>query len=428
MAKMADGLISSQSVYSRDISDFTKTHRFTDYTQPSTSFEFDTQPTKPPIPSWKEEILKSAIPDTNLNLTPDRATKKFVTPSDRAMSPTVSIISKPLTKPKLKQKVRFDIDDSVDNGSILEISAKSPVEYDKPSVNLMVNSPSKSTPMKEYCPKMYASKTEQSVVSDSDLDVTQTDDDTNSDGHSRPMSLEQSYTETALRFLTIKESEQIKPEPPRIVDSVPAHARKCHAVKHVIVTREYENRPDPTDYQFPFVDHTVTFEPEHVFARPEYNSTLKISEELKDLKSSKPKVAQTLKQKLKQSEETRTDINEKASVKVNCSKDLFAGLVGVEPDINNLCLEVEREATLKSRSKSHKTNKSSSKKQYGISGTKSEPKVPDILEFYSEDRQREIPDLHLTGISISDVKLTTADQSTAFDIYRHNKVWDTLNN
>lgn len=51
---------------------------------------------------------------------------------------------------------------------------------------------------------------------------------------------------------------------------------------------------------------------------------------------------------------------------------------------------------------------------------------PDIMEFYSSDFQQELPDLTLTGIDPVTESLSTANPILAFDLYRHNRVWEGL--
>ncbi|ESO95653.1 hypothetical protein LOTGIDRAFT_231887 [Lottia gigantea] len=425
--KMAEGILSNPH-YSTNMPHFNRTQKFDRFPMTSVQDEDINPIHMAPVPSWRDEI--SSATDPSLTLTPERSSKPKISNNPQTTNPPV--VTK--TKMKQKQRVRFDLDNDDD-----DLHSRDTPDSQSSS---NTNSPSKSTPQKAYCPQMYISKPDQNV-NDDELDITQMEDeiitinrrcdsvetaksDYSEKTNSRSSSVDLSFTETALKYLAIRESEISKsesPNPPQIVDSVPSHVHKCHAVKNVIVTREYENRSTPNTYQFPFVDTASSRESEHVLARPEYNTTLKISEELKDLKASKPKVAQTLKQKLKSSEETRTDINEKASVKVNRNGELFSGLVGVDPDINKLCLEVERGITGKVKPKVKSTNKGST-----ASGKKSDPKAPDILEFYTDDRQREIPDLSLTNITIATESLSTADPMTAFDLYRHNRVWDTLHN
>ena len=92
--------------------------------------------------------------------------------------------------------------------------------------------------------------------------------------------------------------------------------------RKVVVTREFEERPEIEDYQFPFSDDDdiaadIDSDCEHVFARPEYNSTLKLVTELKVMKESHPDVITVLHKKLTESEEKRTLINEKVKRNYN---------------------------------------------------------------------------------------------------------------
>lgn len=51
---------------------------------------------------------------------------------------------------------------------------------------------------------------------------------------------------------------------------------------------------------------------------------------------------------------------------------------------------------------------------------------PDVMEFFSADLQREPLDFSLPGISVPIETLSTAPASAAFDLYRHNRVWQCI--
>jgi len=46
------------------------------------------------------------------------------------------------------------------------------------------------------------------------------------------------------------------------------------------------------------------------------------------------------------------------------------------------------------------------------------------MEFFTADLQRETAELSLPGLSTPSESLSTASQRTAFDLYRHNRVWN----
>lgn len=83
--------------------------------------------------------------------------------------------------------------------------------------------------------------------------------------------------------------------------------------RKVKVLRENQYGPKLKDYTFPFNQETVDYAGggEHIFARPEYNSTLRMKKEAEKLKESEIDIARALQKKLTVSENTKTEINEK---------------------------------------------------------------------------------------------------------------------
>ena len=78
----------------------------------------------------------------------------------------------------------------------------------------------------------------------------------------------------------------------------------------VMVIREAPRQPELGGYVFPF-EEKVYDSSENPLARPEFNSTLKISEELKCVKGKRPDTWQAVNQRLKSSNQKRTEIQEK---------------------------------------------------------------------------------------------------------------------
>lgn len=186
----------------------------------------------------------------------------------------------------------------------------------------------------------------------------------------------------------------------------------------VTIVREAPRQPSPQHYHFPFSaedENGSEYDPdlEHPFARPEFNSALKISEDLKSVKERQPDTWGAVSKTLQTSNKKRTQIQEKASSRVNVEgkSGLFSGLVDIEVPLTDMCQNLEREKTLQAPSKPFPL-----KIPVG--------KEPDILEFYPSDLQHEVPDLGLTGIQSFTETLSTANPIFAFDLYRHNRAWD----
>ena len=83
--------------------------------------------------------------------------------------------------------------------------------------------------------------------------------------------------------------------------------------RKVKVLRENQYGPKLNGYTFPFNQEVADYAggDEHMFARPEYNSTLRMKKEADKLKESEIDVVRALQKKLTVSESTKTEINEK---------------------------------------------------------------------------------------------------------------------
>ncbi|XP_076472725.1 uncharacterized protein LOC143302092 [Babylonia areolata] len=189
----------------------------------------------------------------------------------------------------------------------------------------------------------------------------------------------------------------------------------------VRVIREAPYQPKRSDYVFPFDDgqeekQDYDSSVENPLARPEFNSALKISEELKSVKGKRLDTWGAVSQKLKTCDRKRTEIQEKASSRVNIGMQsgLFSDLVDVKVPLDDLCQTMEKGIQLRAPS----PKPSSVKAPIG--------KEPDLMEFFSPELQQELPDLTVTGIQPITESLTTANPILAFDLYRHNRAWNGL--
>ncbi|GFN74303.1 phosphatase 1, regulatory subunit 35 [Plakobranchus ocellatus] len=208
-----------------------------------------------------------------------------------------------------------------------------------------------------------------------------------------------------------KAGPQFLKTPPSAYESKPASSPKPH------VFREYDSSPERNSYSFPFDLEAAAPESgsEHTFARPEYNSTLCVRSELDELSEREIDVKTAVASVLTKHENKRTELNEKASVYTNRMSDQFGNLVDVEPSVDSLCSRVVHMRTTKTRSK--KAGPPAAKP------TKSSHVPPDLMEFLPQDLQRESPDFSLPGLKTVASRLQAAPHDIAFDLYRHNRVW-----
>lgn len=160
----------------------------------------------------------------------------------------------------------------------------------------------------------------------------------------------------------------------------------------------------------PYDASSIDKEPS-LFAQPKLHSTLIIAEKIKALQKKRPDLTRELKKSLVKKEQ-RDKINEKAASKVDIrsNKDLYPGLISL--DVSNL--QLAEAATMQRTTKIKHT-----KKKQTTSGLE-----PDLLEFFTEDQQKETADFSLPGIPNPAIETCKAPSLIAFDLYRHNRMWE----
>ncbi|CAL1532626.1 unnamed protein product [Lymnaea stagnalis] len=185
---------------------------------------------------------------------------------------------------------------------------------------------------------------------------------------------------------------------------------------HVI--REAKNNLVSTEYSFPFDAGAVggDLEYEHIFARPEFNSTIKIRSELNSLCQQEVDVQKAVEATLSNSEVKRSELNEKAALYTNRTSNQFRDLVDLDASVETLCQRVVRMRTSKAKKMTCPKDTKSTKTE----------KTPDLMEFFTSDLQSQNPDLNLPGIQPITSLLKTSPHDIAFDLYRHNRVWHGL--
>lgn len=184
--------------------------------------------------------------------------------------------------------------------------------------------------------------------------------------------------------------------------------------RRVKVLRESQPGPTPQGYTFPFNSDPSEYTggEEHLFARPEFSSTLRMKVAAEKLKESEVDVEKALQKKLKVSENTRTEINEKALSHVNAEGTVFSGLVSLSLPAEEICKEAAELKTARAKPAFQPKSKNKDKRE------------PDLLEFYSSDRQKESVSHALSGLPPRPQTLATASNWRAFDLYKHSRVWE----
>ncbi|CAG5135592.1 unnamed protein product [Candidula unifasciata] len=184
-----------------------------------------------------------------------------------------------------------------------------------------------------------------------------------------------------------------------------------------VVIREMQSHQLSTKYSFPF-ELTATAddcEYEHVFARPEFNSTLAIRERLDNLQDQEVDVMKAVQDTLAKSEVKRSELNEKAAVYTNRLSGQFKNLVDLNTSVESLCDRIVRMRTSKVPCKRRAAN---TEKKFSES-----QRAPDLMEFFTSDLQKEYPDVTLPSVTEVTSQLMTSPPETTFDLYRHNRLW-----
>lgn len=184
--------------------------------------------------------------------------------------------------------------------------------------------------------------------------------------------------------------------------------------RKVKVLRENQYGPKLKDYTFPFNQDPSDYAggEEHMFTRPEYNSTLRMKKEAEKLRESEIDVARALQKKLTVSGNTQTEIDEKAASRVNSEGATYSGLVSLEVPVEKLCEHVIETKTTRAKQMKKTRPKPTAHKE------------PDLMEFFRPDLQKESVSLSLPNVPAPSEQLSTASNWRAFDLYKHNRVWE----
>ena len=360
------GAVSQYEVYNSE----NKSH--TQFPPPGWDFsqtsEEDSLPLRQPVPqpTWRDFSL---TPDPDLLVTPQKSQstsanvnrfyeKPSVNPDPMlCITPEKSFNRNAKTETnddqidkaeKGKPRVRFDIKENLNDGSFIDTSVSKNLDsetYKKPVQN------------KPYQPELYGD--------DSDTDGEDNDVSVNSksafchgrtvkytvgqvNNHPLYIPLKDQEVTTERMVESDKETDNVKQivktkaeaqdlktkqtgldkksvkvirEKPKDSDKSKDPIAACRGIsdnlpkRKVKVFRENQYGPKLKDYTFPFNQDPTDYAggEEHMFARPEYNSTLRMKKEAEKLKESEIDVARALQKKLTVSGNTQTEIDEKVN-------------------------------------------------------------------------------------------------------------------
>ncbi|KAK3581359.1 hypothetical protein CHS0354_016202 [Potamilus streckersoni] len=408
-----------------------------------------------PQPSWQVSDKPSAIiPDPNLCVTPEKPPmpmKFFALPAHLNPDPVLCVTPegtpiqkgpksnlKHEDKEKCKHRVRFQIEDDSEIKSI-----ENELDFDS----------AKSSQSKPYSPAMYSDDRTNSFKFDSEtgskssswtvkynlgqVDSVTVHDLLSSDGEHyteppiKPLLSESSdklsqhveshrntktfpKTSSQTKIYTSSEEEAVSHEDSH-ADPI-AQSRGGEPKRKVVVLRENQSRPKLKDYMYPFENEDeVACALEHVFAKPEYNSTLRLNKEIQHLKECEIDITKALQKKLQSSEIVKTEINEKAASRVNKESEAstFQALISLDVPLEDIQAASLKPVIRPTKSTKLKSTVASSE--------------PDLMEFFSADLQKESVDLSTPGVNPPTEQLSTASPLQAFDLYRHNRVWEGSN-
>ncbi|KAL3861603.1 hypothetical protein ACJMK2_007628 [Sinanodonta woodiana] len=408
-----------------------------------------------PQPSWQGSDRPNAvIPDPNLCVTPEKPPmpmKLFAVPAHFNPDPVLCVTPegtpiqkgpksnlKHEDKEKCKHRVRFQIDDDSEMKSI-----ENELNFDS----------AKLTQSKPYSPAMYSDDRTNYIKLDSEAGSKASSRTVqysvghvnNVTGHDLLPSDREHYNEPPIKTVSSESSDKLaqhvesqrntKPFPKissqtkiytsseeetishEGLQSDPiAQSRGGEPKRKVVVLRENQSRPRLKDYTYPFENEDeVPCALEHMFAKPEYNSTLRLNKEIQHLKDCDIDITKALQNKLQSSEAVKTEINEKAASRVNKESEAstFQGLISLDVPVEEI-----QAASLKPVIRPTKSTK--------LKSTVASNE-PDLMEFFSSDLQKESVDLSTPGVNSPSEQLSTASPLQAFDLYRHNRVWECSN-
>lgn len=148
-------------------------------------------------------------------------------------------------------------------------------------------------------------------------------------------------------------------------------------------------------------------------AQPSINSSNRICRKLAVLQEEKFDAATAIAEELEQSETARTNLGEKVALAVNVKKGshVYCDLVPLDVDDNDLLAEYE---CIKTKSM--------------FKTVKSELQEPDIMAFFAEDLETQVPHFDYAEFYIEEPlpKTIPASFSHLFDLYQHHQCWQEL--
>ncbi|XP_074653848.1 uncharacterized protein LOC141907992 [Tubulanus polymorphus] len=154
---------------------------------------------------------------------------------------------------------------------------------------------------------------------------------------------------------------------------------------------------------------------ENILKKPEFQTTLKVTREIQQLKTQDLDVRKRVEEKMKKLS-IKTEIEEKGAMKVN-KPESFTCLNSLELPAEELIRRKERDKTKQSEAAA-KLISAKTKDQ--------KSKEPDLMEFFDCDLQSETASFVLEGLPSFEPPLQTAPPNSSFKLYKHSRCWDRL--
>ncbi|XP_014675015.1 PREDICTED: uncharacterized protein LOC106815104 [Priapulus caudatus] len=151
---------------------------------------------------------------------------------------------------------------------------------------------------------------------------------------------------------------------------------------------------------------------EHALGRPEFHSTLRLIQELQQVREEEFDADEAVRRKLEESYETQQHLCEMVAKSVNVHGQLFEGLTTLDVSRDRLLAE-EAQARL-ARVKPSKSFKPS---------TEREPE-PDLMSFFSESLWKEYGSFHVDIPKNRPVSSRTAPLSSLSHVIEHRSNWE----
>ncbi|XP_064642681.1 uncharacterized protein LOC135496992 [Lineus longissimus] len=334
-----------------------------------------------PQPSFPKVSPPLLTPDPDLCLTPDKPERQ------------------PIVRVEKNKHVRFDVPASESGMSVSSVATESSDNTDENKENSAEDlNPDEGSKVYRYVQSKTKEIPEFKQLVDNNENFVKTDKDSvHIFAKLKPKKIDSNNNAATVPKVLQSDFE----EPPAPRQRLPPESAKV-----------YFPRPLPKITQ----PGVVTAE-EHIFQRPEFHSTLKVNQEMRQLKVASLDVVKAVEDKLDGSPNTRNQFKEKVTARVNPVKPQFQSLE---------CTDVERVADIIKQAEIQRKNLIKGPNLESTRIQDSRFPEPNIMDLFTPDLQVETCSYNIDSLPKFTEPLQTAPDNTAFELYRHLRIWHDL--